>query len=127
MAGNIDVEIVAPIACTESEEKVIRSVSNIFPGVDLRRDGEAIAGFASTLSVLERLRMQVRARRIRASARAVILKGVKSGSLTFYIDKQAAYMGRVSFWDPSEKHMPSPIMVRVRTENPMDVVEWLTR
>jgi predicted RNA binding protein with dsRBD fold (UPF0201 family) len=126
MAGRVAVEVVAPVACTESVEKVSQAVSRIFPGLTLRRVEDDLIGESPSLDILERLRMQVRARRIRASARTILMKGVVGDSLIFYIDKQAAYMGRVSFWDPMERHMPRPLMVRVRTDRPLDVVEWLT-
>lgn len=117
----------APIACSESPEKVLAAVGSIFPGMRLEVATDVVRGEADSLSVLEMVRLQIRSRRIRVSARAMLMRGVSDGFLKFYVNKQAAYVGRLSFWDPAEEHSPSPIMVKVTVEDPLEVVEWLTR
>lgn len=119
-------EIVAPIACTESPEKIETAVARIFPGVRLEINGDTARGEVESLSVLEHVRQQIRSRRIRASARALLMKGVSQRFLRFYVDKQAAYMGKLSLWDPEEERSPNPIMVKVMVDNPVQVVYWLT-
>jgi predicted RNA binding protein with dsRBD fold (UPF0201 family) len=45
--------------------------------------------------------------------------------MIFYLNKQAAYAGHVSFSAPEGESPLGPIQVIVETENPEQLVDWL--
>jgi predicted RNA binding protein with dsRBD fold (UPF0201 family) len=74
---------------------------------------------------LERFRMILQRDRIRAAARSVLRRSVEGNRVVFYLNKQAAYAGHVSFSAPEGESPLGPIQVIVETENPEQLVDWL--
>jgi uncharacterized protein len=77
-------------------------------------------------SSLERFRMILQRDRIRAAARSVLRRSVEGNRLIFFLNKQAAYAGHVSFSAPEGESPLGPIQVIVETENPEHLINWLT-
>ena len=76
-------------------------------------------------SSLERFRMIIQRDRIRAAARSVLRRSVEGNRLVFYLNKQAAYAGHVSFSAPEGESPLGPIQVIVETEDPYQLIDWL--
>ncbi|MFQ6013119.1 MAG: RNA-binding domain-containing protein [Thermoplasmata archaeon] len=110
-----------PCHATESADKVRRAVLNIFPEAQLEGGNEeGIAGHGGTLNRFAEL---LRRQRIRDSAREVLEGGIQGNRLVFYLNKQAAYAGRVSF----SAHAPlGDICVTVVSDDLRGLVRELT-
>jgi predicted RNA binding protein with dsRBD fold (UPF0201 family) len=76
-------------------------------------------------SSLERFRMILQRDRIRAAARSVLRRSVEGNRIVFYLNKQAAYAGHVSFSVPEGESPLGPIHVIVETETPEQFIDWL--
>jgi predicted RNA binding protein with dsRBD fold (UPF0201 family) len=63
---------------------------------------------------------------IRAAARTVLLKGMDRKTLSFCLNKQVAYAGHVSFSQEQSESPLGPIRVEIRSENPKEIIEYLT-
>lgn len=74
---------------------------------------------------LERFRMIIQRDRIRAAARSVLRRSVEGSRLVFFLNKQAAYAGHVSFSAPEGESPLGPIRVIVDTENPDQLIDWV--
>ena len=74
---------------------------------------------------LERFRMILQRDRIRAAARSVLRRSVEGSRIVFYLNKQAAYAGHVSFSAPEGESPLGPIHVIVETEDPDRLIGWL--
>ncbi|MEM1943635.1 MAG: RNA-binding domain-containing protein [Candidatus Caldarchaeum sp.] len=122
----LSAEITAPVNPTESLSKVLKAVLNIFPKASVIQDSDKVFASFDSVEGFEKLRMLIRSRRIRAAARAVLSKGMKGNSLVFYVNKQAAYVGRLSFYEPGEVVALGPITVKVYCEDADGLVRWLT-
>lgn len=124
------IRVEAEVYPTESEEKVVRAIRNVFPGLELRvrrLDGSALVeGEGEGREVLENLKNMIRMRRIRAAARAVLKSSLQEGRLVFYLNKQAAYAGHVSFTEPVGESPLPPIRVEVEAEDLEELITWLT-
>ena len=77
------------------------------------------------LSSLERLKMIVQRDRIRAAARSVLKRSVDENRIVFFLNKQAAYAGHVSFSAPEGESPLGPIQVIIESERPEDLIDWL--
>ena len=91
----------APLFPTEDEKRVLKALANIFPEIKFRIEGEGkfreIIGECICSHCLEKLRNKLRTQRILDSARSYIFKGRESGFVKFYLNKQAAFVGKISF------------------------------
>ena len=118
-ATGIEISLRTPIYETEVQDKVERAIRNIFPDAALKRSNNLITGTSHTLETFANL---LRAQRIRSAANAELMKRVSSNSFEFALNKQAALVGKVNFWqDPL-----GPIFVRVKTPSPDKVIAAIT-
>jgi predicted RNA binding protein with dsRBD fold (UPF0201 family) len=124
------IKIEAEVYPTESREKVMQAVKNLFPIIDLhvqaQEDTEVIVGEGAGLEFLENLKNMLRSRKIRAAARSILRQSKLNGKLVFYMNKQAAYARQASFTEPFTESPLPPIRVEIESDDVDKVIEWLT-
>jgi predicted RNA binding protein with dsRBD fold (UPF0201 family) len=86
----------ATIRPTEDPEKVLRSIFNIFPEGEHTME-EGMIEFSS--DDLSRFIEILREQQIRESAIMVMKRNSSNDSTSFFLNKQAAFMGKVNFTD----------------------------
>lgn len=115
---------------TEDEKKVERALRNVFPSTKIERampgDTPRLRIHGEGLEFLSTLRNRIKQERIRSAARAVFLGGTHGQRIHAYLNKQAAFAGRISFCQPEGESPLGPISIAIDTANPEDVVEFLT-
>ncbi len=89
-------QITATAAChpTEDREKVGQAILNLFPDASIEDAGESLVARTEDG---EALREAILNQHIRDTARSVMLRGVRGNRTRFTLNKQAAFMGKVSF------------------------------
>lgn len=108
----------APCRATERGERVKAAILNIFPEAQLA-EGHPFVGEAGSLRRFAEL---LRTQRIRDSARELLIGAIRDDQLVFYLNKQAAYAGKVSF----SAYAPlGDICVTVTSDRLRDLVEEL--
>ena len=119
----------AEVRPTEDREKVEKAVLNVLRGeiayqaIDEWSGRIVIEG--KDLSSLERLKMIVQRDRIRAAARSVLRRSVEDNRIIFFLNKQAAYAGHVSFSAPEGESPLGPIRIIIELEKPEEMIDWL--
>ncbi|HNU35376.1 MAG TPA: RNA-binding domain-containing protein [Methanomassiliicoccales archaeon] len=90
------VEVVASASSypTEDVERVRRCLLNIFPEAELREEEGKVRAATGDLSRFKEL---IRNHRILDSTRAVLLRGMTDDEIIFRLNKQAAFVGKISF------------------------------
>lgn len=63
--------------------------------------------------------------KIVAAARRLLRNVMNENSITFYLNKQVAYAGHISFSEPIAESPLGPIKVQIRTNYPKKVIDWL--
>ena len=125
----VKVYIEAEVNPTESEEKVKRAVENIFGNVQTRiqstSKGAILTAEAEGPESLTKLYNLLRRERIRDAARGVLFEGLKGNAITFFLNKQVAYAGHISFSKEVAESPLGPIKVKIECENPRQLIDWL--
>jgi len=125
----IRVRIEVEINPTEDSEKVKRAVENIFGQVAFetraQQRGSLLIAELKGLDGLTKMQNLLRRERIRAAARGVFFEGLRGKSITFYLNKQVAFAGHVSFSQPVGESPLGPIRVEISCENPRELIDWL--
>ena len=114
---------------TEDPEKVKKAVTNILRGEVNYRSIDDWSGkviIEGDQTSLEGLRMIIQRDRIRAAARSVLRRSIEGNRIAFFLNKQAAHAGHVSFSEPEGESPLGPIQVILETENPEQLIDWLT-
>jgi predicted RNA binding protein with dsRBD fold (UPF0201 family) len=107
-------EISVPIHDTESESKVKKAVKNLFPLIEVTVSEEGLYGTSNDMTSLDRLKELLEVQKIRSTAHTILKRSLSGDSLTFYLNKQAAFMGKVNF---SEDCPLDPITVSLTGED----------
>lgn len=128
MSANVTAESV--VNPTEDPSKVERALHNLFPDAPFKRTSLAddvikLEVGGNTLEFLGTLRNLIRQERIRSAARRILLNGVRGNRIQFYLNKQAAFVGRISFCEAVGESPLGPISIRIETVDPMRVVDFL--
>lgn len=115
---------------TESPEKVRVALENIFGNVPSivhqTSSGSVLVAESESTDALTRFCNLLRRERIRAAARKVFYDGLDGRAVSFCLNKQVAYAGHVSFSKEVKESPLGPIRVRLETENPRRLIDWLT-
>jgi predicted RNA binding protein with dsRBD fold (UPF0201 family) len=116
-------KVEAEVRPTEAKEKVEAAIKKIFPTLELRQEGQFLAGEATDVSALSRVHQLLRTQAILDTARSVMLKGKDGGAVKFMLNKQAAFVGRVSF---TEGESPlGPIVVTLEAPDTEKLIDYL--
>ena len=129
-----DIEIVAEaeVKKTESKEKVADAISKLFGGKgDLRIESDRVQLVSSDLQSLKHLKDQFRDRRVRSSARRLLLsnKGDREDALQTFLllNKQAATVGIAALCDDPRESPLGPIVLRIGSSHVERIIDWLTQ
>ena len=126
----VNVYVEAEINPTESEDKVKRSVENIFGSISVQikplHKGKLMVVEAKGLEALTKLYNLLRRERIRSAARKALFEGLRGNVISFCLNKQVAYAGHISFSKEVAESPLGPIKVRIECENPRELINWLT-
>jgi len=127
--NEISVQVEAEINPTENEDKVKRAVENMFSKLELevkpQKQGSLLIGRGRSMGTLTKLYYVLRRERIRDAARGALYEGLSGKSLVFYLNKQVAYVGHVSFSKPMAESPLGPIKVEIQCDNPRELIDWL--
>jgi len=123
------VRVEAEVRPTEDVEKVKKAVLNVFEPDKLTvedfGDYKLVVAEAWNYHSLWKLHELLRRERILDAARSYMLRGIQGPTLTFKINKQVAFVGRLSFVDMDREAPLGPIVFTIETRNPREVVDWL--
>ncbi len=114
---------------TESEEKVKQAVENMFNSLSIQvkpeRIGSILVGEAKSRESLENFRAALRRDRVRAAARKFLHRKQRDNTVTFFLNKQVALTGHVSFSQETGESPLGPIKVVIESENLREIIDWL--
>lgn len=130
IGGNVEVKIEVEVNPTEDENKIRVAIQRVFGDIDLQsveeEEHRRLVGKAKGAESLARFYELLRRERILDAARTVLLRGVQGNKITFYLNKQVAYVGHVSFSQPYGESPLGPIRVEIQCDDPQSLINWLT-
>ncbi len=115
----------APVYPSEDPAKVEAAVNNVFDG-ETRRQRFSVVSDASAASSLERVREAIRTgAESRSAYRRNLADNANGGSVWFYLNKQAAFAGRVAICRESDESPLGPVKITIESANPQGIIDWL--
>lgn len=125
----VTVHVEADVNPTESEEKVKKALWNLFGDLPMQskpvHKGNVLTAETKGFETLSTLRNVLRRDRIRDASRKALYAGLNEEGVTFYLNKQVAFVGHVSFSEAMAESPLGPIKVIVQSENPRELIDWL--
>lgn len=130
MGVNVEVRVEVEVNPTEDVDKVRVAVQKVLGDISLElvEEGEykKLVGRAEGLGALAKFHDLLRRERILDAARTVLIRGVQEKKITFYLNKQVAYVGHISFSQPYGESPLGPIRVEIQCDDTQSLIDWLT-
>lgn len=89
-----EVEITCPIYPSEDPAKVEKAVMNIFPDAAIEISDDGLSASADSMDRFSKL---IRKQRILDASRKILIRGKRGTVTRFFLNKQLAFAGKVSF------------------------------
>lgn len=125
----VEVFVEAEVNPTEDEDKVRQAIGNVLGGAEYTLNpaarGSMLVAHAKGQDALIKLRNMLRNDRIRDASRRLLFKSIRGNTLRFFLNKQVAFAGHVSFSEETAESPLGPIRFTVETDNAQQLVEWL--
>ncbi len=114
---------------TEDKDKVVKAVTNLFSldKIEVVEDYpyDRLVGESSKIESLVKLHRILRQERILDTFRSVLLNNKVGNTTEFRLNKQSAYIGRVTLVTLDSESPLGPITVRIVSDKIDDVIDWL--
>ena len=125
----VKIRVEAEIKPTENMEKVRQAILNIIEAEEIKivekLGGKYLVAESRSLESLNKLHTLLRKERILDSARKIMKRWSTEENTLFFLNKQAAYMGRISFCMPQGESPLGPIMVEIKGVKSREIIDWL--
>ena len=112
------IEISCPIFPSEDPEKVRTAVLKVFPDAELEETENGLTGRSANL---DRFSKQIRKQKILDTTRSVMIHGKRGDRTRFFLNKQVAFVGKISFCE--EKTILGTIKVVVIDEDIDELID----
>jgi len=119
----VRLRVEAEVKPTEAREKVEAAIKQIFPTLELSLIGSSLVGESTRMESLDRLHELLRQQAIRDSARSVMLRSRRGNVVRFMLNRQVAFVGRVSF--TGGESPLGPIVVTLEVPDIERLVDYL--
>jgi predicted RNA binding protein with dsRBD fold (UPF0201 family) len=127
--STVTVHVEADVNPTEDPEKVKKAIDNIVGNATFTSEqayqGSILKADAKGQEALTKFRNLLRNDRIRDAARKLLNRAVRENKISFYLNKQVACAGHISFSEESAESPLGPLRVVIETDNPHELVNWL--
>ncbi|HDO20550.1 MAG TPA: hypothetical protein ENG81_03415 [Candidatus Bathyarchaeota archaeon] len=125
----LKIKVEAEIKSTEDAEKVKNAVLNIIETENVKiveiAGRKILRAESNKIESLKKLHSLLRKERILDSARKMMKRWSTDERIMFFLNKQAAYMGHLSFCMPEGESPLGPIVVEIEGERLREIIDWL--
>jgi predicted RNA binding protein with dsRBD fold (UPF0201 family) len=126
----VKVSVEAEINPTEDVQKVYKAVEHVFEGslkVNIDNSGYGFLKGDGDRDTLNKIKDLIIKHYIRDAAKSYLTSHIQGDQLIFFLNKQVAYKGHISFCEPEGESPLGPIKFELSTEDPLKIIDWLTK
>ena len=125
----VAVSVEVEVNPTEDEEKVRTAINNVLGAASITvqpfAKGSVLIAEAKGKDSLMKLRNLLHNDRIRDASRRLLFKSIRGNKINFFLNKQVAFAGHISFSEETAESPLGPIRFSIETDDPVALVEWL--
>lgn len=120
------IKMVCPVNLSEDPEKVKHAISNIFPFSEIKIENFSIKAQSKELRSLEKIYETITSTQSHKSYTRNLENNLEDDETWFYLNKQAAFVGKVAICDEAEESPLGPIKVTLTSPNIDAVIDWIS-
>jgi len=124
----VSLELRASLSRSEDPEKVLKAMKNLLGEGECRvtNETDTIIVSSSGRRCLERIRDQLRDRRVRSAARRLFLTRSEGVGVSIMLNRQAASEGIVALCNREDESPLGPIYLKLESDHLGTLMDWLT-
>ena len=122
---NCKIEMFSSINSSEDPEKIKTAILNILPHSDIKINNFSINALSEDLHSFEKIYETIHAKQSEGTYRRNLEKHLDNNSTWFYLNKQAAFVGKVAICEESEESPLGPIKVVLTSPNIDGIIDWI--
>lgn len=119
------IEMFASVNPSEDSQKIIKAISNIFPFSKIEFHNFSVNALSSDLRSFEKIYETIYSKHSQKTYRKYLEKNLENNSTWFYLNKQAAFVGKIAICEQAEESPLGPIKVIVSSPNIDKIIEWI--
>nr|MDO8062239.1 RNA-binding domain-containing protein [Candidatus Freyrarchaeum guaymaensis] len=122
------IRVETPLNPTEDLSKVIKALKTVLEteySVQEEEDTRKVVGEAEGIDRLQQFYNRLREQYIVEAARELLKKRAREREVIFFLNKQAAYVGKISFCAPEKESPMGAIKVTITSDKIEEVIDWL--
>ncbi|GBC75240.1 hypothetical protein HRbin06_00556 [archaeon HR06] len=122
----MNIRISARVYPSEDLNKVIKAINNLFGRLELEfKEGE-IYFLSSEFNLLRKVKEGIRSKEALPTFKRILLNNKSNNFTWFYLNKQAAYMGKVYLCEEEGESPLKPIKVEIHSDKIDEILNLLT-
>jgi predicted RNA binding protein with dsRBD fold (UPF0201 family) len=123
------INCILQMTCTlhpsEDPEKVIKSISNIFPYSTIKTEDSSITAQSKELRSFEKIYEIIHSKKSQNIYRRYLEKNLDNDTTWFYLNKQAAFVEEIAICEEAEESPLGPIKVILTSTNIDEIIDWI--
>lgn len=122
---NCKIEMYCPVNPSEDPTKIKTTITNIFPYSTIKTENFSISALSNDLTSLENIYEIIHTKQSQKTYRRNLEKNLENNTTWFYLNKQAAFVGKIAICEESGESPLGPIKVILTSSNIDGIIDWL--
>ena len=122
---NCKIEIYSSVNPSEDPKKIKIAITNIFPHSTFKTENFSIIASSNELNSLEKIYEIIHNKQSQKTYRRNLEKNLENDTTWFYLNKQAAFVGKIAICEESAESPLGPIKVILTSSNIDGIIDWL--
>jgi len=122
---NCKIEMFSSVNPSEDPEKIKIAISNIFPYSTIKTENYSISAVSKELRSFEKIYEVIHNNRFQKVFSRNLEKNLENDTTWFYLNKQAAFVGRIVICEEAEESPLGPIKVTLTSLNIDQIIDWI--
>ena len=122
---NCKIDMFSSINLSEEPNKIKTALTNIFPNSIVKTENFSVHATSDDLNSLEKIHEIIHSKQSQKTYRRNLEKNLENDSTWFYLNKQAAFVGKIAICEEAEESPLGPIKVILISPNIDKVIDWM--
>ena len=122
---NCKIDMFGSINLSEEPNKIKTALTNISPNSTVKTENFSVHATSDDLNSLEKIHEIIHSKQSQKAYRRNLEKNLENDSTWFYLNKQAAFVGKIAICEEAEESPLGPIKVILTSPNIDKVIDWM--
>ena len=122
---NCKIEMFSSVNSSEDPNKIKTAIANIFPYSTINIENFSVTASSKELNSLEKIHEIIQSKQSQKTYRRNLEKNLDNNTTWFYLNKQAAFVGKIAICEEAGESPLGPIKVIISSSNIDQIIDWM--